>query len=97
MFYRGIEGLIRFGVKCRLAGGHPVYMTRYIEGFEDIVLAKCYGASDVVPGAIITDVPRDIIDWLSEHQDDWKSIASRYREKVERIAQQLARERRVPV
>ena len=95
--YRGLDGILKFGVKCRLAGGHPTYMTRFIEEFENIVLAKCYGASDVVPSAIITDVPKDLIDWLSEHRDDWKAIATKYRDKVERLARELARERRVPV
>jgi len=87
--------LIKFGVKCRLAGGHPVFKTRYIREFPG-VLAVCYGASDEVKSELF-EVPEELRLKLRETHEDWRSLVREYPDLVEKALKEVKVENPVPV
>ena len=95
----GLEEMVRLGVRCRLAGGHPIYRTKLIRPLEDRVWFACLGASDVVRGGIIEGIPKEVMDRLEESHRDWVMLNQRYPDLVRRIyAEESARvERRTIV
>ena len=91
--YTGVEGLIRYAVRCRVAGGHPIFRTRFGGAeFGDWVLAVCFGAADKVPTIDIEGVPRDLVKELERYSGDWRFLRKRYRDIYEEEARrELAR------
>ena len=93
---RGLEELIRYGVRCRIALGHPMFRTGYgEEEFEDWVLAVCIGASRKVPTRGIGLDP-DIVDELRRVRGDWKHIVNKYPDLYEKVVVEELTKQGVP-
>ena len=84
--YTGVEGLIRYAIRCRIAGGHPIFRTRFGGVFRDWVMAVCFGAADKVPVVDIVDVPPDLVEELRRYSGDWRYLRRRYRDLYEEEA-----------
>ena len=81
----GVEKLLRYGVRCRISLGHPVFRTEYgDEKFRDWVLAVCMGASDRVHAKGI-EVDPEIVEELRRTRGDWKYLVNKYPDLYERI------------
>jgi len=70
---RGVSALKKFIEECTEAGGSPTFVAKYgVQEFTDRVIARCYGASDKVPGGFIVDLPADVVEKIAKRSIDAK-------------------------
>ena len=72
---------VRFNSECILAGGLPMYSTRYAKKRwepKGTVMLRCYAAADKVSGGFVMGVPSKDFDQMEEDYGDWRWISTKY-------------------
>ncbi|RLG80487.1 MAG: hypothetical protein DRO40_11095 [Thermoprotei archaeon] len=68
---KGTSALKEFISECLEAGGSPTFVAKYgAREYTDRVIARCYGASDKVPGGFIVDLPADVVKKIAKRKGD---------------------------
>jgi len=68
---KGVEALKSFIRECLSANGSPTFVAKYgAQEYTDRVIARCYGASEKVPGGFIVDLPADVVEKIKKRKGD---------------------------